>query len=123
MGSHCSFVHLKHKLWPKEGPGDQFDSRPLNIKNRPFPDVRFESATWRWKALDESYNFALDLVAIELCSREILAFKVPELQPGQFRDSISGVPGKRAIWMQPTPRVAEYTIRGKVVASPKSRPW
>jgi hypothetical protein len=21
MGSHCSFEHLKHKLWPKEGPG------------------------------------------------------------------------------------------------------
>jgi hypothetical protein len=21
MGSHCSFRHLKHKLWPKEGPG------------------------------------------------------------------------------------------------------
>jgi hypothetical protein len=20
MGSHCSFEHLKHKLWPKEGP-------------------------------------------------------------------------------------------------------
>jgi hypothetical protein len=21
MGSHCSFGHLKHKVWPKEGPG------------------------------------------------------------------------------------------------------
>jgi hypothetical protein len=21
MGSHCSFGHLKHKLWPKQGPG------------------------------------------------------------------------------------------------------
>jgi len=21
MGSHCSFGHMKHKLWPKEGPG------------------------------------------------------------------------------------------------------
>jgi hypothetical protein len=21
MGSHCSFGHLKHKLWPKERPG------------------------------------------------------------------------------------------------------
>jgi hypothetical protein len=21
MGSHCLFEHLKHKLWPKEGPG------------------------------------------------------------------------------------------------------
>jgi hypothetical protein len=21
MGSHCSFEHLKHKLWPTKGPG------------------------------------------------------------------------------------------------------
>jgi hypothetical protein len=21
IGLHCSFRHLKHKLWPKEGPG------------------------------------------------------------------------------------------------------
>jgi hypothetical protein len=25
----------------------QFDSRPLNVGNRPVPDIRFESATWR----------------------------------------------------------------------------
>jgi hypothetical protein len=25
----------------------QFDSRPLKVGNRPLPDVRFESATWR----------------------------------------------------------------------------
>jgi len=24
MGSHCSFGHLKHKLWPKEGSGVEF---------------------------------------------------------------------------------------------------
>ncbi len=23
MSSHCSFGHMKHKLWPKEGPGNQ----------------------------------------------------------------------------------------------------
>jgi len=26
MGSHCSFGHLKHKLWPKEGPGVKLPS-------------------------------------------------------------------------------------------------
>ncbi len=35
----------------------QFDSRPLKVRNWPLPDVRFESATRRWKALDKSYNF------------------------------------------------------------------
>jgi hypothetical protein len=42
----------------------QFDSRPLKVRNRPLPDVRFERATWCWKDLDEGYNFAPDLVAI-----------------------------------------------------------
>jgi len=34
-----------------------------------------------------------------------------------------GVPGQNAIWMWALWRGIEYTIRGKVVASPKSRPW
>jgi len=46
----------------------QFDSQPLKVGNRPLPDIRFESATWRWKDLDEGYNFGLDLVAIQLCN-------------------------------------------------------
>jgi hypothetical protein len=65
----------------------QFDSRPLKVGNRPLPDVRFESATWRWKDLDEGYNFGLDLVAIQLRSRELWQFKVPEVPSGQFRDN------------------------------------
>jgi hypothetical protein len=31
----------------------QFDSRPLKVGNRPAPDVRWGSATRRWKALEE----------------------------------------------------------------------
>ncbi len=77
----------------------QFDSRPLKVGNRPVPDVRIESATWRSKDLDEGYNFGSDLVAIGFCSRELWPFKVPGVLPGQFRDSISGVPTKCAIWM------------------------
>jgi len=49
----------------------QFDSRPLKVGNRPFPDIRIGCATWRWKAFEESYNFGLDLVTIRLCSREL----------------------------------------------------
>jgi len=74
----------------------QFDSRSLKVWNRPLPDLRIESATWRWKDLDKGYNFGLDLVVIRLCSRELWAFKVPGLQSGQFRDSNLRVPGKRA---------------------------
>jgi hypothetical protein len=76
----------------------QFDSRPLKVENRPLLDIWFESAKWRWKDLNEGYNFVLDLVAIGLYSRGLWMFKVPKIQPGQFRDSISGIPRICAIW-------------------------
>jgi len=44
----------------------QFDSRPLKVGNRPLPDVASKSATWRWKALDKSYNFGLKLIPIRV---------------------------------------------------------
>ncbi len=65
----------------------QFDSRPLKVWNRPLPNIGIGSATGRWKALEENYNFGLDLVLIRLGSQEIWAPKVPGLQPGQFRDN------------------------------------
>jgi hypothetical protein len=77
----------RHRKWPRIGHLNiynpsygqkkgresnwQFDSRPLKVENRPLPDLRIESATRRWKALEESYNFGLDLVLIRLGSREI----------------------------------------------------
>jgi hypothetical protein len=64
----------------------QFDSRTQKVRNPPLPNIRIESATWRWKYHDEGYNFGLDLVTIRLCSRELRAPKVSGLQPGHFRD-------------------------------------
>ncbi len=49
----------------------QFDSRPLKVGNRPLPNVCRRNATWHWKALEESYNFGLDLTPIGGWSREI----------------------------------------------------
>jgi hypothetical protein len=77
----------------------QFDSRPLKVRNRPFLDFRLECATWRWKDLDKGYNFGSDLVVIGHYSWELCPFKVPGVSPGQFRDSMSGVPRICAIWM------------------------
>jgi hypothetical protein len=65
----------------------QFDSRPLKVGNRPLPDLRMESATWRWKDLDEGYKFCLHLVTIRLYNRELWAFKVPGLHSGYFWDN------------------------------------
>jgi hypothetical protein len=132
MGSHCSFGHLKHKLWPKEGPGvcresASFDSRPLKVWNRPEILGCRRRATYRWKALDEIYNFASDRTSIRGLLAKLWGFKVPGVSAG--RDF--GTPAResresqerKAIWMWVPCRVTKYTIRGKVVASPKSGPW
>jgi hypothetical protein len=58
----------------------QFDSRPLKVENRPAPDVRWESATRRWKALKEGYKFSLDLVPIGGQGEKLWCPKVPGVQ-------------------------------------------
>jgi hypothetical protein len=49
----------------------QFDSRPQKVGNRPLPDVCRWSVIRRWKALEESYNFGLNLTPIGGWSREL----------------------------------------------------
>jgi hypothetical protein len=61
MGSHDPFGHMKHKLWSKEKLG----VKPQNVGNRLDVVASRWYATCRWKALDEGYNFALDLIPIE----------------------------------------------------------
>jgi hypothetical protein len=94
----------------------QFDSWPEKVKNR--PDL------YRWKALDESYNFALDYTSIQGLFAKLWGL--------QSRGSPSwrnfGTPTResrerKTIWMWALWRGAEYTIRGKVVSSSKSGPW
>ncbi len=58
----------------------QFDSRPLKVGNRPAPDVPWESATRRWKALEEGYKFGLDLVPIGGQGEKLQCPKVPGVQ-------------------------------------------
>ena len=91
LGVIGKVLKRKYRKWPRIGHLDicspsygqkkgresnwQFGSRPLKVGNRPLPDVRFGSATWCWKDLDEGYNFGLDLVAIQCCSWELWRFK------------------------------------------------
>jgi hypothetical protein len=49
----------------------QFDSWPLKVRNRPDLNAWKGSATHRWKALNESYNFALNIVPIGGLSKEL----------------------------------------------------
>ncbi len=56
----------------------------------------------------------------EVCTRSYAPSKSQESPLAGFWDSHAGVPRQKAIWMWPPWRVTEYTIRGKVVASPSS---
>jgi hypothetical protein len=93
MPLHWSFGHLQPKLWAKEGPGVKLTIWLPTTKSRESTSSQhsIESATRRWKDLDEGYNFGLDLVAIRLCSRELWAPKVSGLQQDSF-GTISGTP-------------------------------
>jgi hypothetical protein len=67
MGSHCSFGHLKHKLWPEK------------IGNRPDLLVCRWSATYHWKFFDEGYNFALDCISIKSLLAKLWGSKVARI--------------------------------------------
>jgi hypothetical protein len=66
----------------------QFDSRPLKVKNRPnFLTCRW-CATYRWKVLNEGYNFAWDLTSIKGLHTKLWAPKVARVSTL----GISGLP-------------------------------
>ncbi len=88
----CSPSYGQKKGWESNW---QFDSRPLKVKNRPVPDVRSKTATWRWKALFEGYNFGLDLVPIGGWGEKLCSSKVPGLQPGTVSGLHFGSPGTK----------------------------
>jgi hypothetical protein len=64
------------------------ESRPLKVENQPEILSCRRRATYRWKALDESYNFALDRTPIRGLLEKLWGFKVPEVSQG----GISGLP-------------------------------
>jgi hypothetical protein len=121
MTSHEPFGHLKPKLWAKEGPGVK-----LAIW---FPTTKSRESTSSRCCLKECD------IALESSQRELqLWFKPrPDLSLGQGATSVQslGTPTRDSFetltWesreKEPRRRAAKYTIWGKVVASPESRPW
>jgi hypothetical protein len=58
----------------------QFDSRPLKVENQLDPGACRWNATYHWKALNESYKFALDLIPIGCLSKKLCPHKVARVQ-------------------------------------------
>jgi hypothetical protein len=69
-----------------------FDSRPLEVGNRPEILGCRQRATYHWKALDESYNFASDRIAIGALHKKLCALKVPRLPTGGISSNPRGSP-------------------------------
>jgi hypothetical protein len=77
----------------------QFDSRPLKVGNRPDPGLCRWSATHCWKALKESYKFALKLIPIKGLNKKLCPCKVAGVQIGTISGLLLGILGQKAIWI------------------------
>jgi hypothetical protein len=118
MGLHDPFRHLKHMLWPKESSGVKLVVwlSTIKVENRPDFLACKWCATYCWKALDKGYSFAWNLISIGSLHTKLWGPKVAKVPA-------LGILGQNAIWMWALWKGTKYIIRGKVVASPKSRPW
>jgi hypothetical protein len=125
MGSHCSFGHLKHKLWPKEGPGVELPG----VRQFWLPTTRSQESTrntWLQTTCHiplESSRRELQLCFRQHCDRSFAQEVMRPQSPRSPSWRDFGTPAReswerKAIWMLAPWRGTKYTIRGKVVPSP-----
>jgi hypothetical protein len=74
----------------------QFDSRPQKVKNRPDLLNYRGRATYCWKALDKSYNFALNCIVIRGLLAKLWGSKVVRVPFGAISGLPLGSPGKKS---------------------------
>jgi len=101
----------------------QFDCRPLKVKNCPDFLVCSCRATYHWKNLDEATTLLQTSSQSKVYTQSYGPSKSWKSQLWEFQDSHLGVLGQNDIWVLVLWPGTKYIIRGKVVASPKSRPW
>jgi hypothetical protein len=87
----------------------QFDSRPLKVWNRPDSLACRQLATYHWKALDEGYNFALDLITIGGLQMKLCALKVTRVRVVTISGLSLGSPGTK-IHLDVAPREEARSI-------------
>jgi hypothetical protein len=86
--AHLDILNISYGQKKGRESNCQFDSRPQKVGNRPDLLSYKGCATYRWKALDESYNFALDRIAIQGLIAKLWGSKVAGVPFG----AISGLP-------------------------------
>jgi hypothetical protein len=126
MGSHDPFGHLKHKLWPKEKSRIKLAvwfPTTKSCESTRFPHVQVAnniSLERSWPGLQLWFQTSSQS---EVYTQSYRPPKLQESQLWEFHDSHLVVLGQNGIWMWASWRGTEITIRGKVVASPKSGSW
>jgi hypothetical protein len=98
----------------------QFDFRPLKVGNRPDPSVFKWSATHCWKALEESYKFASNLISIGGLSKELWTPKVLGVETKTVLGLILGSPGTKKPFGCGCHREAQRIIYGRRLWFPPS---
>jgi hypothetical protein len=79
--------------------------------------------TYRWKALDENYNFVLDFVLIEVLHTKLWGCKIAGISILGILGLPNGIPGTKCHLDVSLVKRHKVYYKGKVVASPKSGPW
>jgi len=74
----------------------QFDFHPLKVKNRLDLGVCRWSVIHCWKAFEESYKFALDLIPIGGLNKELWPCKVLKVQAWTVSELLLGSPGTKS---------------------------
>jgi len=94
--SHLDICNTSYGKKKGQNSNWQFDSRPLKVGNQSDPSVCRRSVTHHWKALNESYKFALDLIPIRGLSKELWIHKVPGVQTGTISGFLLRNPGTKS---------------------------
>jgi hypothetical protein len=101
----------------------QFDFWPLKVRNRPNLLTFRWHVRYRWKALNEGYNFASDLISIGGLHTKLWAPKVVEV----LTFGISGLPlwSPGTKWHLSVGPMAKHIVyyKGEGGGFPKSRLW
>jgi hypothetical protein len=119
--SHLDISNTSYGQKKSQESNLQFDSWPLKVKNcLDFFAFRW-CVTYRWKDLDQGYNFSIDLISIASLHTTLWPLKVAGVSILGISRPPLGVPGQSDIWVLAPWPGTQYIIRGKVVASPQVR--
>jgi len=129
MWSHDPFGYLKHKLWPKIGQGIKLSVWLSITKSQESPWFPYAQVVCHiplkssWQGLQLFFKTYLNQRSPHKVMGSQSWDSLWESQLWEFWDSHLGVPRHNNICVLVLWPSTKYTIRGKVVASPKSGPW